>query len=542
MSGETPTIRCGNLIYTRRGLLVIFAWLLWGDFCFTLMEAVVPSILPLKLKELSSPNWTIGLILSTLPGVFNTTICPWVSFKSDRYRSRWGRRIPFILATMPFLAVSLILIGFSDDIGRWLHHSFFAGGTIHQTSVIIVLLAVFAGCFDLFNMFVSSVYWYLFNDVVPTAYLGRFMGWFRTVGALSSGLYYFFVFRFATSHMREIFLGAAVLYVAGFGLMCLRVKERTYPPLDDSGQAPSLRRDIQTFARECYSSRFYWDLFLYTAFVGIGGTITGSFGMFFSFSLGLTPDQFGKLSAISLWVAAAAMVFAGILVDRWNPVRVLAYGTAMGAFLAFNNWIWAFTDPPSANFYFWTALAVLPFGVFSQALNIVAASPRQMLLFPRERYGQFCGAQSLIRSICTMIGGLLAGLFVDGVRLFTTTDQYAYRFLFLWSGAFTVIAFVFHYRGFRVWKRLGGAEGYQPPEGDCRLEALPPRPDGGVRRGLLTVHGLTACGAMAASMAFGVAHWQSGNLHAAGLFGVQLALQATLLAGYIAFIRFMERP
>ena len=52
MSGEAtaPMNRCGNLVYTRRGLLVVFAWLLWGDFRFNLMdEAVVPSILPLKL-------------------------------------------------------------------------------------------------------------------------------------------------------------------------------------------------------------------------------------------------------------------------------------------------------------------------------------------------------------------------------------------------------------------------------------------------------------------------------------------------------------
>lgn len=443
---------------------------------------------------------------------------------------------------MPFLAVSLVLIGFSDDIGRWLHQAFFAGGTIRQTSVIIVLLAVFAGCFDLFNMFVASVYWYLFNDVVPLACMGRFMGWFRAVGTVSSGLYGFFVFKYALSHMRAIYLGAAVLYVVGFGLMCLRVKERDYPPPDDADRAPSLLRDIRTFARECYTSRFYWDLFLYTMFMAVGGTILGNFGTFFSLSLGLTLDQIGKLGAFASWSVAAAMVLAGVLVDRWHPVRVVAYGAAMGAFMAFNNWIWLFAEPPSPQFYFWTAIAVLPFGMFSQALHGAAALPREMMLFPRERFGQFCGAQSLIRSAGTMFGGLLAGLFLDGVRRFTPTDAFAYRFLFFWSGTCTVAAFAFHYRGFRVWKRLGGAAGYQPPAGNCRLKDLPPRPDGGVQRGLLAVHGLVACGALTASTAFAVTHWRSGNLHAASLFSTQIALQAMLLAGYVAFVRFMERP
>ena len=41
--------RVGTLQYTRSSLAMLFVWLLWGDFCFTLMETVVPSILPLKL-------------------------------------------------------------------------------------------------------------------------------------------------------------------------------------------------------------------------------------------------------------------------------------------------------------------------------------------------------------------------------------------------------------------------------------------------------------------------------------------------------------
>ena len=109
---ESPTVasgnggkqyHCGALTYTKMGLTALFAWLLWGDFCFTLMEAVGPSVLPLKLKSLGCSNWLIGLVLTTVPNIFTMTVCPYVSVKSDRYRSRWGRRIPFIVWTMPFL-------------------------------------------------------------------------------------------------------------------------------------------------------------------------------------------------------------------------------------------------------------------------------------------------------------------------------------------------------------------------------------------------------------------------------------------------------
>ena len=75
----------GTLTYTKMGLVALFGWLLWGDFCFQMMEAVTPAIIPLKLQPLDAPNWAIALIMVTLPGMLNMTVCPWVSFKSDRH-------------------------------------------------------------------------------------------------------------------------------------------------------------------------------------------------------------------------------------------------------------------------------------------------------------------------------------------------------------------------------------------------------------------------------------------------------------------------
>ena len=52
VSSDGKPYHCGTLSYTKAGLFVLFAWLLWGDFCFTMMETVVPSIMPLKMKAL----------------------------------------------------------------------------------------------------------------------------------------------------------------------------------------------------------------------------------------------------------------------------------------------------------------------------------------------------------------------------------------------------------------------------------------------------------------------------------------------------------
>lgn len=201
--------KVGTLTYTVPGLVVMMLWLLWGDFCFYLMEAVVPSVLPVMMGNLDAPSWLIALCLTTIPGLLNATVCPFVSFWSDRYRSLLGRRIPFIYYTIPFLCLSLGLIGVAPTIADWLVQS----GLVSDTRLVALgLIGVFTASFQFFNMFVASVYYYLFNDVVPARFLGRFLAVFRIIGILAGSAFSFFVFPKAETHYPEIFVGAALLY------------------------------------------------------------------------------------------------------------------------------------------------------------------------------------------------------------------------------------------------------------------------------------------------------------------------------------------
>ena len=535
--------RCGSLIYTKRGLVALFAWLLWGDFCFTMKETVVPSILPLKLRSLGSANWIIALIMSTLPGVFNTTICPWVSFKSDHYRSRWGRRIPFILYTMPFLTVSLLFVGYSESIGGWLHGWAFSGGTISRTMVVVTLLAVFAGMFDLFNMFVGSVYYYLFNDVVPEQFLSRFFGWFRLVGVASSALYNFFIFRFALSHMQQIYTGATVLYFVGFGLMCLRVKEREYPPPPDQGQAPSLLRDIKGFGQECFTMPFYWCIFLNTMFVAVSGTI-GVFGVFFQQSMGLDLAFIGKVSAASGVVTAICLTFAGVLADRWHPIRVDAYLNVFGAFSVLTGLTWIFVDPPCPNVYFWVVIFLSGTGALLGAVGSTAYMPRLMLLFPDGRFGAFCGAQALVRSAGTMVGGLLAGIYLDLVKhAFPAGSLRPYRYMAVWQIVFGLVAFAFYYRVYRYWKRLGGETGFKAPITPVRFADLPKGKNSDLAHGMVVLIIIAWAGLLLANAFFtGYFHIVVHDPHSARIYGLVTVLVFFGLPALVRFLRFMERP
>ena len=456
------TWKCGTLTYSKVGLMLLFTWLLWGDFCYTLMESVIPSVLPLKLKALGTPNWVMGMILTTGPSLVAMGVGPWVSFKSDRYRSRWGRRLPFIFMTMPFLCVFLALLGWSAEIARFLQAWSPSMRAFAPATLTIGLIAIFVLCFRFFDMFLNSVFWYLFNDVVPPAVLGRFMGAFRIVGTGAGALYNWFVFKYAGTHMREIFTGAALIYLIGFGMLCLLVKEGEYPPLEgETAKDNKGWGGFKTFFRESFSSRFYWYRFLATCAGTIGGGIA-MFNVFFNQQMGLTLEQIGRSTAISQVVMMCAIFFLATFVDRWHPLRLTTYTGVFGMFGALGAGVWLFVTLPS-NYYFWISLVESLSGTVLAVLWITARLPTEMRIFPQSRFGQFCSAQALLGNCCGAAASLLAGCFIDLMKWFCHGSDFAYRCNFIWGGVFGVISTLFTIKLYREWHRLGGDRHFHPP-------------------------------------------------------------------------------
>lgn len=456
--GKTYT--CGTLAYTRLGLGALFAWLLWGDFCFQIMETVVPSVLPLKLKSLGASNTLMSVVMTTLPGILNMTVCPWVSFKSDRYRGRWGRRLPFIIWTMPFLTLTLIMLGWSQEIAQVVQRSVPAAASVAPATVTIGVIAVCLVLFQLFNMFVNSVFWYLFNDVVPPQFLGRFMGLFRIVGTAAGAFYNYFIFGHAETHMRAIITGGALLYFFGFGAMCLFVREGRYPPPVDDG-APGLKGMITAFGKQAFSSRFYWYFYLMNAFASMAGAC-GFAGVFFNKQMGLTLDQMGKLGAYGGIAALVATYFTAVFVDRWHPLRISTYMAVFAAVTGFGGWVWIRVTLP-AELYFWLALGGMLVGTFGACLQDACSIPLFMRLMPKSLYGQFSSANSIIRSVARIAGGMLAGPFLDLMMWLNRGTDAAYRWIFIWPWLCSIVSAVFVCLGYREWKRLGGDESFRPP-------------------------------------------------------------------------------
>jgi len=468
-NSEPPrTLGVGTLKYTPRTLAVLFFWLLWGDFCYILMETIVPQVLPLKFKALGASDTMIALIVVTIPNLINIFVNPFASFRSDRHRSRLGRRIPFLLWTVPPLAVFLVLMGLSPDFGAMLHKALGDGTGWSENTIVLVLLGTFMILFSVFNSVVNAVYWYLFTDVVPEHLLARFMSLFRVVATGAGAVFSYFLLAHSTTHTTAIFIGAAVLYTVGFGVMCLFVKEGKYPPPAPlHGNGKGLVCAVQTYFKECYSLSHYNYVFL----IGIAFGATYGLMPYMNFyyqatGLSLEQGEVGTIQAISLITLLVCILFSGWLADRFHPIRVVLVGLIFQLVVALPaQMLWLIWTPDHATTYWvWMIIAVLASGPAGAMIGMLDP-PLFMRVFPHERYGQYCSANALVRTAAIALFGLVGGWFFDHLRIVgsepASYQPYLWMPVFLWFPYLLMLVFAILL--YRSWKRRGGDAGYQPP-------------------------------------------------------------------------------
>ena len=470
MSDQTQSparkvFKAGTLTYTAAGLGALFFWLLWGDFCFIMTGVVWRNILPLQIKALAVPDWVIGLITISIPSTLNMLLNPVISTTSDRFRSRWGRRRPFMMVATPVIAVLMAVLGFAPDIGRWLYDGGLgqlSGWSVGAITAGVIALTVFMFCTA--DLFVGTVFYYLFNDVVPREVMARFLALFRLVGSGAGVFFNYFIFPHAMERMSEIFLGAAVFYLVGFTLMCLFVKEGEYPPPERLASKSHPWAWIKAYVRECTSQKIYVLLYIHVM-VWTMANICGVFSVFANLSLGLTMQQIGTLAAVTGAIQMFFIYPAGMLADRFHPLRLLVWMELAIVVVTPLGFVFLFTDfAPETNYWilFVFAMVNLPLSLLYQATLM----PLYMRLFPRDKFGQFCSFNAMCIAITSAIGGVVGGLFMGQMKNLWPESiyglNYYYRLIPAWDLGFSGLALLLLALLYREW--LKGRHAEDSPE------------------------------------------------------------------------------
>jgi MFS family permease len=443
----------GTLTYSTAGIVVLFAWLLCGDFAWQMKERAIVPVAQLAMRALHASDFLVGLIVVSLPSALSTALGPVVATWSDRHRGRWGRRIPYLLIPAPIVVVSIGALAFSPQMGQALHDAL---GPARSPGVVRCSLFVFGVFWTLAEVAAITaeyLFYALINDVVPKLLVGRFFGLFRAVSLLAGIIFNLRVIGYAETHTGLVFLGMAVLYGIGFTLMCVMVKEGEYPPpdepLDRWRERGGVFAAIEAYVRESFARPHY--LWIYAA-VMLGLISFGpvnSFSVFYAKSIGLGVVGYGEYLALTYFISMILAYPLGALADRLHPLRV---GIAvMAIYAAVTLWGGIFATTPTTF-----AIAFVGHGVASGAFYTVHV-PIFQRLFPRAKFGLHFSAANLVRGLGFVIVPAVVGRLLD-------KTGHVYRYTFTASGLVAVAAFVVLLLFHRRFMLMGGPKGYVAPE------------------------------------------------------------------------------
>ena len=432
-----------GLQYTFLGLMSLGWWLCCGNFFFSIVVNSIPTLVPMMLNENGSSNKLIGFAVGSLPALLNVLINPIVSTASDRTRTRFGRRIPWLLASTPLVALSLVFTGWSPQLGAMVGEAF-SGLTPQLGALMMVVLA--GTMFQLFNLLFDPVFYCVANDVLPAEVRGRVIAAMGIAGTLGGYVLNKYLVPLSGNGIQWVFTGIAVCYLIGLYGLCFFVREGNYPPPEPLPKRDGPLARIELYFRECFSFPIYRWVFLAMALNVASTTCRTMYYLLFARqTLGLSLAQYGEVTGNCGLLTALLFFPAGIIIDKYHPVPVYFAGCLL---IAASNAVAFFTVSDYPSFYV-LSIAIAITYVLQNASN----RPLLMAVFPAERFGQFCSANAMTFAITLIFANVGGGIFID---------WFGYQYIFVWDFIFTLAGAFAALMMMREWRKHGGRN-FTPP-------------------------------------------------------------------------------
>jgi MFS family permease len=274
-------------------------WITFGHFGMALAMTIVEPLMDLRLKAMGVSYSSIGLLTSANLWAVSFLVM-YYSWKSDHCTSRLGRRTPFVLASLPFLTLSLLLFPLFSV--KW---------------VLIALMAMYY----FFNDIKASTYPLLAIDCVSKDVLARVSGLVAVVTSLAGFLSSRVGARMADSHPQAVFVLAALVNLVVTLLAVWGVKE---PPIfHPTTERFSLLAPIRIAARDKRILVLMVAVALLNAFPMIFKTWVWFYA---KAKLGLSIGETGAAMSWGLLLQIGVSYPAGWLIDRFGSYLALVIG------------------------------------------------------------------------------------------------------------------------------------------------------------------------------------------------------------------------
>ncbi len=436
--------RVNGICYTAGGLTAVFTALLMAGFGFNLLTTATGTLLPVQFKDMGADNETIALLLASLPSLLFTVVNPIASFRSDRTRTRWGRRMPYLFITVPFITLSVIYLGFGGKAGDFLDPLFGDNSQLAALTAGIVIYTAFLAV-------PNAVFWYVFPDVLPRKYIGRFMSLFNVAASASAILFNRCLLPFSENHLTGLYCVIAFIFCGGMFVMFLTVREGQYPP-PPVKESSGIIKGVVCFFRECFGIPFYYPFFLAMALSDVSIVCRGLYNLIYAKDiLGISVAEYGSIMA---WGSVVGLVLCfplGYICDKVNPLLIFGFGLLTVVIV--NGLSYFFVHDYTSFFITTIALSVV------YTIQLVSTIPVFVEILPKSLYGQFSSASVLFRSGAMFICSYGGGKFIDWTG--------NYQNIYSWDFIFTLLSLILFALLYRNWKKRGGRKGYTAPVPRC---------------------------------------------------------------------------
>lgn len=401
-----PLYECGTLRYSFSGVIVLVCWLLVGELGVAVHGRWAHPTGLVVLRNYAASDTTVSLLISTLPAVLSIFVVPYIGYRSDHFRSRWGRRRPFLMVSAPLGAMAMAGIAFAPQIAQ--QASLLLGTWSPDLRTLnIGLFCVFWTVFDCAALTTATLFAGFVSDVMPRRFLGRFYAMFRITGLCIAISFNKWVFALTDHHLFEILMTIALTFGLAIPLMCLMIREGESPPLQEEAPAPGrgrLKLALSQLAA-CYTQPYY--LWAFAAFVLAAVTFNpfNTFSQNYALGLGITKARLGYLTATAYTVSIVSAFAIGWLVDRFGALRISMIMMSAYFVVALTGYICV--NGPAVFQYVYLAHVIMSGAYFTAAASL------PMALFPRTDFVRYNSSKETMVAFGNLFVSLIQGPLLD---------------------------------------------------------------------------------------------------------------------------------
>jgi Na+/melibiose symporter-like transporter len=354
------------------------------------VDSITNYLLPITAKHFTD-NITLIAFMVALNRVFGFLIQPWAAWKSDGYRSRLGRRRPFLLVSWPITLVSLAVLGSLP---------FVVPPEFHRTVGVVVILftanlamqASLDVCYGTGDP--------MYGDTFVSGDLGRANG-VRMVVSQMVGVGMTFIFVPLADRNEFIpYLGAMGFVTLSWLVVLFGLREKMPEHLPPPQRYTPLKPLL-----ELRDKRIACVTMVATAVLVVLAVTEMLLSLFVTETLGLSRTVLGHSVTAGILAGILCSYPVGLLVDRFGPRSVLIVGFLL-------------VMVSEAGFVFWVSdvaslYACLVLFKLSWVVIYIPVVPLMFDGVAEGRKGAVFSAVQMTRAAVTSVATIGAGFLVD---------------------------------------------------------------------------------------------------------------------------------